>query len=153
MTLPTTQPSSATIGDPYLAISEVIRAGQRIKAGCDNAVMQLQGGPSDSYYIFTLLNNAAAYQRTLTDLKAAPGLDQAAILIPGYGGTLTNDLQATINAIQAVIDWILNNVPTSGGFVLAYKWQADGKQVGRVFQPAATAGLVTQINALKGTIA
>jgi hypothetical protein len=58
----------------------------------------------------------------------------AKAIIPGYNGSLSADAQAIANAMQAAIAWITTNVPEdANGYVLVYKWQADGTQTARTF--------------------
>lgn len=67
----------------------------------------------------------------------------------------TYDVQAEFNAMSTqigeVMSWVQTNFPANGGFLLSHSFGAEGL-VPRIFAPASTAGLLTEIQALDASI-
>lgn len=154
MTVPSTEPiafrgPSVT----YQAVQATIRLANKIKVGCDDYVFRL-AQPIEASLILDVLNRMSKAVVNLADYKATPEFDEVARkAIPGYAGSLSADIQATINAMQNTANWVIANVPKdASGWVLVYKWNADGTVTDRVFQPAQTVGLVTALQSISATI-
>ena len=125
-----------------------------IKGRAQAAVLQLQGN----------VNSDQVFQM-MDDLRSAISLFNAVSAIPGIGAYAqaqyndnTYDVVAAftgmVNAINAVVSWVVTNFPAgTGGFLQAYKINADGSRVPTVFTPAQTAGLTTALNNVIAQIA
>ena len=155
MTLPTLPPARpGNLGATWQTVDAAVRAGHKIKNAVDEFILNMQSGQMPAGVLLDMVRRMSNQIANLTEMKAAPNLDNVAKrYIPGYTGTLTNDLQATINAMQACIAWVLGNVPKDGnGWVLVYKWNADGAVTERTFNVAQMAALVVLLNAVGATI-
>jgi hypothetical protein len=155
MAIPITTPQSGTnIAALSAAVSATIAQASQVRQFSDNLISQLQASPVSATAVFDLLRQAASAANNLTSLAQTPGLDlMAKILLPTYGGSLQADTLATVAAIQAVSNWILNNIPKDAqGFVEVYQWNVDGTQTPRQFPPSQTSGLVAMLQALSATI-
>lgn len=118
-----------------------------------NAVNVMLAGPVDTTFVFSLLDALNGLITNLNAVKATAGLDSyATTQVPSYSGTMTTDITATVNAAQACIDWVVNNFPASGGFLLGQVLNADGSRTMRSFSTAQTTGFRTTLNNLLATI-
>lgn len=71
--------------------------------------------------------------------------------VPGYD--VVAEYQAMRVQLLATIQWVVDNLPKDGNnYELAYTRNASGVKVYRLFTPAQTATLRTQLNLLIGTI-
>jgi hypothetical protein len=124
-----------------------------IKSQAQNAVVTMQTGNINTTFVFQMLDELNAIIGLLNSASGIAGLNAyATAQCPGYVGTLTTDITATVNAAQAVINWVIANFPNSSGFLQAYKLNADGSRLPTVFTPAQTTGLVTVLQAFIATI-
>ena len=106
--------------------------------------------------------SASAVRQLLDQFILGKAELQAAAQVPGmaeYAQAQEGDPEydvaaqftAMINAATAVINWIVNAVPKSGGYVLHEQWSASGVSV-RTFSTNDTAGLRTVLNAFIATV-
>jgi hypothetical protein len=149
MTFPaSTLPSLGTV----LQNLQNVTAGVKAQAG--NALVSLQSGSVDSLFIFQVLDQVKSLVTYLTQEQGVAGLNAyATAQCTGYAGTLTADITTTVNAAQAITSWIVANFPTdTGGFIQAFKLNADGSRTAATFTSAQTAGLQTAIQAFIATI-
>lgn len=125
-----------------------------VKAQAQNAIVTLQAVSVDTPFIFQMLDQLRSLITYLNQVQGTAGLNAyATAQCPGYAGTLTTDITATVNSAQACIDWIVANFPKdAGGFAQAFKINADGSRTSALFTSAQTAGLVTVLQALIATI-
>ncbi len=125
-----------------------------VKAQAGNALITLQTGPVSSLFIFQVLDQVNGLIAYLNQVQATAGLNAyATAQCTGYTGTLTTDITAVINAAQAIINWIVANFPTdTGGFIQAFKLNADGSRTAALFTSAQTAGLQSAITSFIATI-
>lgn len=147
-------PSSTT---PYLgqALIQVLGQAAGTKAQATDALASLQAGPVTTSFIFNLIDVSSAAIFNFNRFKAVTGLDNyATAQVPGYAGTMTADITATIAAIQACIDWIVANFPkdSTNTWILAEQLNADGTRTPRSFSTVQTAGLQTRLQTLIATI-
>ena len=148
-----TLPSSV---NPYLgqALIQVLGQAAGVKQQATDALVQLAGSV-DSVWIF---NAADVMRNTIANFNRFSGLAglnaYATAQIPGYAGSMTADIAATVAATQSCLDWIVANFPkdTTATYVLAYILNADGTRTARTFTTAQTAGLQTRLNTLITTI-
>ena len=135
------------------AVQATIRLGTRVKSGCDDYIFRL-ASPIAASVILEILNRMSKAVVNLGNYIAYPGFDDMArAIIAGYTGSLSTDTQITITAMQNTANWVITNIPKdANGWVLVYKWNADGTITDRVFQPAQTAGLVTALQGIEATI-
>jgi hypothetical protein len=118
-----------------------------------SAVAVMAAGAVDTTFVFSLLDALNGLITNLNSVKNTAGLDAyAAAQLPGYAGTMTADITATINAAQACIDWVVANFPASTGYLLGQSLNGDGSRVMRNFPSVQTAGLRTALNNLLATI-
>ncbi len=155
MTLPTTDPTrpAQNLNPTFQAVQAIIQSGQRIKSGCDDYASRLSN-PVSASLLLEIVSKMSKAIVNLTEYRTAPALDEVArTTIPGYTGSLAADTQATIDTMQQTSTWMLANIPKdANGWVLAYKWNADGTITERLFSPSQTAGLVTALAAIGATI-
>lgn len=95
------------------------------------------------YCVQVKANNAAT--------AAISGMDTYAVTQEGAGYDVVMAWNNMNAAIDAVISWIVTNIPQSGGFVTLEQWTTGGVTV-QSFTPAQTAGLRTVLNSLIATI-
>lgn len=146
-------PSTANY-DVGTSVSSVSALAATIKSQCASYITALQGGPVSADAIIGVLANMSSQGDRLAALKATPGLNaQAQVQIPGYVGTMTNDITALQTELQGVIDWVVANMPKdANGFMLCYTMTPTGGKTVRTFSPAQTAGLVVELQSLQATI-
>jgi hypothetical protein len=142
--------STATQAQGLLsAMQQAVWVKQQAQAG----ITMLQGNVNANQ-IFQLLDNLRAPMGIFSSVAAIPG-------IATYAQSQFNDATYNVaaeftsmtSALQAVIDWVVNNFPKgTGGFVQAYTINADGSRTPTVFTPAQTAGLTTALNAVVASI-
>lgn len=119
------------------------------------ALANLQAGSIGSTWVFNLLENLKRMISVLNGYAAVPGLNAYATAnIPGYTGTMTTDIAATVAAAQACIDWVVANFPkdSTNTFILAQTLNSDGSLTERQFTSIQTAGLQTNLQSLISTI-
>lgn len=148
-----TVPASAPI-QPDTAVTSIVNQCASIKSQCNNYITRLQNNNVSADEIFNALQTAVNWGNNLANLRSVPNLDTTAqSMISGYSGSLSADTLAVGNAIQGVINWVINNVPKdANSFVLCYTWNVDGTRTVRTFIPALTAGLVTALQGVQATI-
>jgi len=124
------------------------------KAQAQNALASMQAGQVNTLFIFSMLDQISGLNITLSQFSGVVGLNAyATAQITGYAGTLTADISAVQNAGIACITWVTANFPVdSGGFIQAFKLNADGTRVPTAFTNAQTAGLQTLLQAFINTI-
>lgn len=147
-------PSSTT---PYLGQALIQMLGQAAgtKQQASDALATL-AGPVDTNWIFNALDVMRGAIANFNRFKAVGGLDSyATAQVPGYAGTMSADINTTIAAIQACIDWIVANFPkdSTNTWILAEQLVADGTRTPRSFTSVQTAGLQTRLQTLIATIA
>lgn len=123
------------------------------RATSANAVMA--AGPVDTLFVFSLLDQLNGLIANLNAVKNTVGLNSYATTnVPGYAGTMTADITATVNAAQACIDWVTANFPkdSTAVFILCFQLNADGTRAPRSFSSAQTAGFRTALQSLLATI-
>jgi hypothetical protein len=147
MVLPSSTSSMAT------GLAQVQNIAASVKSQAGNVLVTLQSGPVNTLFIFQMLDQLNGLITSLNALSATAGLNAyATSQLPGYAGTMTTDITATVNAAQACINWVVTNFPTSGGFLSAFTLNANGTRTPASFTSAQTAGLQTAIQALIATI-
>ena len=149
MTLPPVQTKNSL----SYALNLVQGYAAQIKDRATSAVAVMTAGSVDTIFIFSLLDALNGLISNLNAVKNIVGLDAyATSQVPGYIGTMSSDITATINAAQACIDWVVANFPASAGFLLGQSLNANGTRTQRSFTTAQTAGLQTALNSLLATI-
>lgn len=121
------------------------------KAQAQNANLSLAAGNVDTNFIFRMLDQFNGLITALNTWKAVTGLDTLATG-QGYSGTISSDCTSTVNAAQTCITWVVTNFPAASGFLQGYSLNADGSRTARVFTPAQTAGLQTNLTSFIATI-
>jgi hypothetical protein len=118
-----------------------------IKQHHQSAVQTLTGNVN-SNQIFQLIDNTAAVISMLQEDASVPGIAayaQQQFNDPAYN--VGAEFTAMVNALQAVVAWVVNNFPKdANGFLLSHTINANGSRTPRVFTPAQTAGLTTALN-------
>src|SRR5271166_3612704 len=129
-----------------------VAAGVKGQAG--NALISLQAGSVDSLFIFQMLDQVRSLIGYLNQVQGTAGLNAyATAQCTGYAGTMTTDITAVINAATAIITWVVTNFPAdTGGFIQAFKLNADGSRAAATFTSAQTAGLQSAITSFIATI-
>jgi hypothetical protein len=136
----------------YQALTQILGMSDRTKYLAQGALTTLQAGSVSADWVFEFLNSCDNAIRNFNRFKTVTGLDAyAQEQLPGYVGTMTNDLTAVVNAIQSCVDWVVTNFPkdSTDTYLLAYSsLAADGTKTPRMFTSAQTAGLQTQLSAV-----
>jgi hypothetical protein len=147
MALPSSTSSMGT------ALAQVQNIAASVKSQAGNVLVSLQTGPVNTIFIFQMLDQLNGLITSLNALSATTGLNAyATAQLPGYVGTMTTDITATVNAAQASINWVVTNFPAASGFLQAFSLNANGTRTPASFTSAQTAGLQTLIQALIATI-
>jgi hypothetical protein len=152
MALPAGGSQSQALGN---VLSVIQSSAGGAKAEAQSYLVSLQSGTVDTFFIFNMLDAARSFIATMNSLSAIAGLNAYATAnVPGYAGTLTADITASINAAQAVINWVITNFPkdSTATWLLAYKLNADGTRTANTFTSAQTAGLQTAVQTFIATI-
>lgn len=137
------------------ALSQVQNYAAQAKDRATSAVATMAAGSVDTTFVFSLLDAMAGLIAGLNAVKTTTGLDAyATAQVPGYTGTMSTDITATVNATQACIDWVVAHFPKDGTatYLLAQTLNADGSRTMRAFTSAQTLGLRTALNNLLATI-
>lgn len=150
-----TLPPSLTKNSLVYALNVTQNCAAQAKDRATSAVAVMGAGPVDANFVFSLLDGLAGLIANLNSVKNTAGLDAyATAQVPGYAGTISSDITATVNAAQACIDWVVANFPkdSTATFLLAQSLNADGTRTMRGFTSAQTAGFRTALNTLLATI-
>ena len=125
-----------------------------IKNNAQAALNVLKSGSVTTDWIFTFLDNARFARDDLNAQAAMAGINaEATQQWPSYAGTLTNDIATIVTNINACISWISSNFPVdAGGFIQAYKLNADGTRTAASFTSAQTVGLQNALTTLIASI-
>lgn len=148
-----TLPPSLSKNSLSYALNQVQNYVAQTKDRATSAVAVMAAGPVDTNFVFNLLDALNGLIAGLNSVKTTAGLDAyATAQVPGYAGTMTADITATISAAQSSIDWVVANFPASGGFLLGHTLNPDGTRTSRTFTAAQTTGFRTALNNLLATI-
>ena len=124
-----------------------------VKGEAQNAVALL-GGSVTSNQVFQMIDNLRSWVAYFNQVAAIPGI--AAYAQAQYDNTgldIVAEFTTMVNNIQACVDWVVANFPSdAGGFIEAYKLNADGSRTPATFTSAQTAGLTTALNNLIASI-
>lgn len=128
-------------------------AGTRTQAV--NSLATLQAGSVDTEWIFNAIDTMRDAIARFNRFKNVAGLDAyATAQFPGYSGTMTADITATVNAIQQCIDWCVANFPkdSTNIWLKSHQMAADGTRTLASFTSAQTVGLQTRLQAVIVTL-
>lgn len=138
--------------DGYVKAKRVANA---LKGDMQGAIATMQAGPVTGTYIRDAVYRVLA--GALTVFNAVASIPNVA----AYAQAQEDDDQydvaaefvAMVGAIEDAIAWIATNIPKDGGgFAAIQTWNANGTITERSFSAAATAGLVTELQAVTATI-
>jgi len=148
-----TLPPALTQNSLAYALNVVQNYAAQAKDRATSANTVMAAGPVDATFVFNLLDQLAGLIANLNAVKNVVGLNSYATTnVPGYAGTMTSDITATVNAAQACIDWVVANFPVSVPWLLAFQLNADGSRTPRSFSSVQTAGFRTALQNLLATI-
>lgn len=150
--------AAPSLSSPVLhqALNQILGQFSGTRQQAVDALATLQAGSVDTAWIFNALDTMRDAIARFNRFKTVTGLDSyATAQVPGYAGTISADINTTISAIQACIDWIIANFPkdTTATWILALQLNADGTRTPRSFTSVQTAGLQTRLQTLIATIA
>lgn len=137
------------------ALIQVISQAAGTRAQAASALAELQAGPVSTTWVFNAIDTMVGAIDRFNRFKNVSGLDAYATeQIPGYAGTLTADITATVNAIQQCVDWCVATFPkdSTNTWLLAFSMAADGTRAPRTFSTAQTAGLQTRLQTVIATV-
>jgi hypothetical protein len=100
--------------------------------------------------VFSLLDNLKGARAQFSEAAALPGMGAYAEDQLGRG--VTQEFADMLAAIDAAADWIIANMPSSGGYLQTETLNADGSRTERTFPTSQTGGLRTALDALIATI-
>lgn len=139
----------AVKADTYAAIRS--RATQLKKLAADSKAVML-AGPVSASAIRQLLDLFIQGKAELQAAGAVPGMADFAKAQEGDTNyDVAAEFTAMVNACNGVINWIVANMPTNSGYVLAEQWSSSGVTV-RTFSTAETAGLRTTLETFIATV-
>lgn len=148
-----TLPPALTSKSLAYALNTVQNYAAQAKDRATSAVATMAAGNVDTTFVFSLLDGLNGLIANLNAVKNTAGFDAyATAQVPGYAGTMSADITATVTAAQACIDWVVTNFPANSGFLLGQSLNADGSRTMRGFTPAQTTGFRTVLNSLLATI-
>lgn len=113
----------------------------------------IEGTPVTSSRLFSYLESMARNIESLTEVSSVPGLAtyaQQQLSDPSID--LPAEFSAMFAAAVTVRDWMANNFPSSGGYLLAQTLDAAGRRQDRTFTTAQLAGFVAELDKLLATI-
>lgn len=123
------------------------RATQAKKLASDSKALML-AGPVSGNVIRQLLD---ALITAKAELQSAAGNNGIVAYAQAQEGDPEYDVAAQfttlVDACTGVINWIVANIPTNGGYVQMETWSASGVAV-RTFSTVQTAGLRTQLDTI-----
>lgn len=105
-----------------------------------NLVQQIMINMKSSIAVFDTISSTAGMAQYARDQQADQTYD------------VVSEFLAMRNASVAVLDWVINNFPTAGGFIQKDTYEVDGAITVRQFTSAETTGLQTVLIALTATI-
>lgn len=110
-------------------------------------------GPVTAMAILRLVDLLASALVRLNQCAAVPGIAayaQAQVNNPGFD--VVGAFNAMTAGITSTVQWVMQNFPASGGFLLVDTFNGDGTRTSRSFDTATLAGFRTQLAALIATI-
>lgn len=140
------------------ALSDVLeracRTAIQMKALAERTSARLASEDASATEVIELFKQLRSYRSALSDAAAAPGIVAYAQDQLGDGALdVATEFNAMLAAVDAVTGWVQANFPRDGsGYLLAQTWGVD-RPADRMFSPAQTAGLRTQLDALAATVA
>lgn len=139
----------AVKADTYNAIRS--RATQLKKLATDSKALML-AGPVSASAVRQLLDLFIQGKAELNTAAAVSGIvDYAKAQEGDEAYDVAAEFTAMVSAAEGVINWIVANMPTNSGYVLAEQWSASGVSV-RTFSTAETAGLRTTLDTFIATV-
>ncbi len=129
--------------DAYQAITH---AALIARNGATSALAQMQAGNVDTDFAYRVLDQTRTFIAQMNLWKNVSGLDSYFTTnVPGYVGVITTDIDTSITAAQAILNWLVANFPrdTTNTWLLASQLNADGTRTLRQFTSVQTAGLQT----------
>lgn len=134
-------------------VDQIDRLAIEIKQFAIRNKDRLSAGNVPSTTIFDIGINLLSSRARLMELALVPGVKEAAAIQKNSPELdVTEEFPKMINAIDAVISWIVSNFPKdASGYLLAQTFGPTGP-VDRQFTSASTAGLRTALTTLIATI-
>ena len=111
----------------------------------------LAGGNVDVTFMYRVLDQVKSFISNMQGLQKVSVLDAYATG-QNYSGLMSADIGTCVTSAQGMINWVVNNFPTAGGYMQAETLNADGSRTMRQFTPTQTAGWQTAINNFIATI-
>lgn len=125
---------------------------ERLENRCQGAIDEMAAGNVDSETIIALYRYLTQTKARLTSFSSLSGIMQ---YVKDAEDDQTYDISAEITAVTSAItdtqSWIENNFPASGGYLLFLRI-VNSVITPRVFTPANTAGLRTELAVITGLI-
>ena len=139
---------------PDEAYREIKRISRLIDILAKQAIADL-AGDMDSDQIVGLGYRLKDHDAELSAVLANADVPELIQYAQDQEGDQSYNVQTEYNAMSAQIDavmtWIQTNFPANGGFLLAHSFGANGLTA-RIFPPASTAGLLTEMTTLDDLI-
>lgn len=141
--------TTPSLEDQYRGLKQLAKA---LKTRCLQAISQTQAGNTSIY----LLSSEVLGQLA----EAASRFGSVSAELAAYARTAEGDpaydVAAEFTAMRAAViiarDWMIANLPQSGGYLAERTINADGTITQRTVTPAQTAGLRTVLQAVADTI-
>ena len=133
------------------AYASAVSQAAQLKSLAQNEVTAMAAGNVSANEVRQILQYCIQVKATNTATAAISGIAAYATQQEGGAYDVATAWANMNSAIDAVINWIVTNIPQSGGFVVLEQWTANGVTV-QSFTPAQTAGLRTVLNSLIATI-
>jgi len=135
------------------ALQKVRRTANQLKSSMQTKNDTMESKSVSGAFILSILGETKAAIAVFDEVAAVSGI---VVYVQGQYDDDQIDVAAEFSAMKTaaenVRDWIIANLPQSGGYLAIRTMDANGVIADRMFAPAATAGLRTQIDSLIATI-
>lgn len=146
-------PSASARASLAQGLTDAQNRAAHLKALSTTTAAAMAAGPTSATIVLTTLSSLLGVKARLDAIAALPGMGPFAV--EQLGQEVTLDFQSMANAVDAVVTWIIANLPRAGGtgYLLVETMDAAGNRVPRMFTVAEMAPLKTRLDTLAATIA
>lgn len=146
-------PSASARASLAQGLTDAQNRAAHLKSLSTNTAAAMAAGPTSATIVLTTLSSLLGVKARLDAIAALPGMGPFAV--EQLGQDVTFDFTAMSNAVDAVVAWIIANLPRAGGtgYLLVETMDAAGNRVPRMFTVAEMAPLKTRLDTLAATIA
>ena len=135
------------------ALQALRRAANQLKSNMQTKKDMMAAQSVSGAFVISILVDVKSAITTFNDTSTVPGI--AEYVQDQYnddGIDVVAEFAAMKTTSENVRDWIITNLPKANGYLAVRTMDATGKISDRMFSPADTANLRTQMEAVIGTI-